>query len=134
MTATLTDAEAGRIEGLAKEALSDPWQLGTAGGCNVIAFGGDDIVGIAQVPNPNRRAYIASLDPATVLRLVIERRELRACLGELVACRNLRTVARSMNCKARGAPGKVRANILVKYVERSRLAWAAAERLIGEQK
>ncbi len=67
-------------------------------------------------------AYIAALDPATVITLC----DCADALRELVAIKQLKDQAHTMNPFARGKPGKERAQLLIEHEQRKQAAWIAA--------
>lgn len=56
----LTLAELEALETLYEATNKDEWQGGMAGPCNIVAFGGDDITGMATATYPNHPFIIAA--------------------------------------------------------------------------
>lgn len=80
-----------------------------------------------------------AVDPAhqdafdTLAALRADGRHALDVLRELVACKDMKDRAQAMNYKARGAPGKVRRDLLLEYERRKPLAWERARALLAAQ-
>ena len=68
-----------KLRALCEAARDGEWQLGIAGNCNVVSFDGDDIVGVAVVPNERNAALIVAAHQA-VPELLDECERLREAL------------------------------------------------------
>lgn len=128
----MTPDTARQLIALAEAATQEPWQLGTAGQCNVVGFAGDDVIGIARVSNLKNRTYIAALSPAVVKELA----QGWLALAELVACKALKVRIYKHYEPWETNPAHIveltpeLSAMLADYARRKPLAWEAARRII----
>jgi hypothetical protein len=56
----VTDAEIKAALAICEAATPGPYELGEAGACNVVRFDGDDITGVAFVPDKHNASFFAA--------------------------------------------------------------------------